>query len=95
MAEDDFSNVVGGPEEIGFKSTFVDLQCIRVSDGQREGVPEGRGGDGEGSVPQGAVLGPVGWGEKVGISGEWGSGEWRWRKSVMHPCKGAKLFSAL
>jgi hypothetical protein len=68
MAEDDLSDVVGGPEEA-------------------------RGGDGEGSVPQGAVLGPVGWGEKVGISGEWGSGEWRWRRSVMY--EGAKLFSAL
>ena len=46
MAEDDLSDVVGGPEEA-------------------------RGGNGEGSVPQGAVLGPVDWGEKVGISGEW------------------------
>ena len=39
--------------------------------GQREGVPEGRGGDGEGSVPQGAILGLGDGGEKVGngISG--------------------------
>jgi hypothetical protein len=49
MAEDDLSNVVGGPEEIGFKLTFERTECIRVSDGQREGVPEGRAGDGEGS----------------------------------------------
>ena len=41
----------------------------RFSDGQREGVPEGGGGDGEGSVPQGAVLGLGDGGEKVGIGG--------------------------
>ena len=70
MAEDDLSNaVVGGPEEIGFKLTFEGTECIRVSDGQREGFPEGRGGDGEGSVPQGAILGLGDGGEKVGISG--------------------------
>ena len=69
MAEDDLSNVVGGPEEIGFKLTFEGTECIRVSDGQREGVPEGRGGDGEGSVTQGAILGLGDGGEKVGISG--------------------------
>ncbi|XP_030193093.1 fibroblast growth factor 12 isoform X2 [Gadus morhua] len=55
MAEDDLSNVVGGPT----------TECVRVSDGQREGVPEGRGGDGEGSVPQpGATLG-LGEGEQL------------------------------
>ena len=59
MAEDDLSNVVGGPT----------TECVRVSDGQREGVPEGRGGDGEGSVPQGAILGLGDGGEEVGISG--------------------------
>ena len=48
-------------------------ECIGVSDGQREGVPEGRGGDGEGSVPQGVVLGPGDRGEKVGISGAQGA----------------------
>ena len=48
--------------------TFEGTECIRVSEGQREGVPEGRGGDGKGSVPQGAILG-LGDGEKVGISG--------------------------
>ena len=69
MAEDDLSNVVCGPEEIGFKLTFEGTECIRVSVGQREGVPEGRGGDGEGSVPQGAILGLGDGGEKVGISG--------------------------
>ena len=37
---------------MGFKLTFERKECIRVSDGQREGVPEGRGGVGEGSVPQ-------------------------------------------
>ena len=46
MAEDDLSIVVGGPEGIGFKWTF---ECFRVSDGRREGVPEGKGGDGKGS----------------------------------------------
>ena len=45
------------------------MLCIRVSDGQRKGVPEGRDGDGEGSVPQGAILGLGDGGEKVGISG--------------------------
>ena len=80
MAEDDLSNVVGGPEEIGFKLTFEGTECIRVSDGRREGVPVGRGGDGEGSVPQGAERR-----RRVG--------EWRWRRSVMY--EGAKLFSAL
>ena len=60
---------------------------------QSFGWPEGRGGDGEGSVPQGAILVLGDGGEKVGISGEWGSGEWRWRRSVMY--EGAKLFSAL
>ena len=39
------------------------------SDGWREGDPEGGGGDGEGSVPQGAVLGLGDGGEKVGIGG--------------------------
>ena len=69
MAEDDLSNVVGGHEEMGFKWTAERTECIRVSDGQREGVPEGRGGDGEGSVPQSAILGLGDGGEKVGISG--------------------------
>ena len=40
MAEDDLSNVVGGPEEIGFKLTFecsaVNSECIRFF-----GWPEG------------------------------------------------------
>ena len=60
------------------------MLCIRVSDGQSKGVPEGRGGDGEGSVSQGAILG-------LGDGGE--MGEWQWRRSVMYEV--AKLFSAL
>ena len=53
---EDLADVVGDPEEKGFKLTLERKECIGVSDGQREGVQEGRGGEGEGSVPQGAVL---------------------------------------
>ena len=37
-------------------------------EGGGEGVPEGGGGDGKGSVPQGGVLGPGDGGEKFCIS---------------------------
>ena len=30
------SDVVGGPEEMGFKLTFEGKECIRVSSGQRD-----------------------------------------------------------
>ena len=58
-AEDDLSDVVGGPEEMGFKLTF-EQKWIKVSDGQREGVPECRGGEGEGScrLQSGRSFGP-------------------------------------
>ena len=69
MVENDLSNIVGGPEKMGFKLTFEWTEWIWVSDGQREGIPEGRGGDGEGSVPVPAVLGLGDGVEKVGIGG--------------------------
>ena len=40
-----------------------------VTDGQGDGVPEGRGGNGKGSVPYGAVFGPGDGDECVGNSG--------------------------
>ena len=39
-----------------------------MSEVMGERVPEGGGGDGEGSVPPGSVLGSGGRGEEVGIS---------------------------
>ena len=49
--------------------TFERRQWISVTDGQGDGVPEGRGGNDKGSVPYGAVFGPGEGGEGVGISG--------------------------
>lgn len=51
------SGRVGKSEEVGFEGRLEGIELRTVADVFGEGVPEGGGGDTEGPVPQGSVLG--------------------------------------
>ena len=57
----------GNAEEVSLEGGLEVIDVGAGADGDGEGVPEGGGGDAEGSVPQGSVLGHGGLREEVGF----------------------------